>query len=190
MQPYFENKKRGTENFRFSYYKESYSNHSIKLHWHPEIELIYGIDGELSVNLTEKKYILRKGDILFINPKELHSYAPISSRVQYHVAVFDISLFRFQGTHFFEERFTEPLSQGTLQFPRLLTDKHPAYPMIVPIVDTLFNQHITSQPLIFADLVTLFSTCLELSLLQEPQDLTNYKKSEDIKTCICHQGRR
>ena len=58
MKRYLENQKRGTEDFPFAYYKEKYSNHMIKLHWHPEIELLYGISGELTVNVSEEKYIL------------------------------------------------------------------------------------------------------------------------------------
>ena len=67
MKQYRENAKRGTENFPFAYYKESYTNHMIRLHWHPEIELLYGIKGELAVTVAEEQHILKAGEILFIN---------------------------------------------------------------------------------------------------------------------------
>ena len=47
MKQYRENAKRGTENFPFAYYKESYTNHMIRLHWHPEIELTLVLSGEI-----------------------------------------------------------------------------------------------------------------------------------------------
>ena len=64
VKQYHENKKRGVKSFPLSYYKEKYSNHMIKLHWHSEIELLYGISGELAVSVSDEKYILREGIIV------------------------------------------------------------------------------------------------------------------------------
>lgn len=184
MKQYHENKKRGTEGFPFSYYRESYSNHMIELHWHPEIELLYGIDGELAVNVSEEKYILRKGDILFINPEELHTYSPHTSQVEYHAAVFDSSLFQFKENHFFEQDFTSQILNGTLKFPRMISKEHPQYDAISPIVQQLFDQHIKNKTMVFADLTMLFCTLLNYALLEKNSDETAFKKSEDVKLCI------
>ena len=184
LKQYHENKKRGTENFPFSYYKEKYSNHMIKLHWHPEIELLYGISGELAVTVVEDKYILKQGDILFINPEELHTYSPITQSVEYHAAVFEASLFQFKENHFFEQDFTSQILNGTLKFPRMISREHPQYDEISTVVHRLFNEDIESKPMIFADLTMLFCTLLEHSLLEKVLDETAYKKSEDVKLCI------
>ena len=184
LKQYHENKKRGTENFPFSYYKEKYSNHMIKHHWHPEIELLYGISGELAVTVVEDKYILKQGDILFINPEELHTYSPITQSVEYHAAVFEASLFQFKENHFFEQDFTSQILNGTLKFPRMISREHPQYDEISTVVHRLFNEDIESKPMIFADLTILFCTLLEQSLLEKVLDETAYKKSEDVKLCI------
>ena len=181
---YREKQRRGTEDFPFAYYKEKYSNHMIHLHWHPEIELLYGISGELAVTVVEEKYILKARDILFINPEELHSYAPHSKEVQYHAAVFDSSLFQFKEGHFFEQDFTSPIANGELKFPRLLNQEHPEYDGIVPIVHKLFNEDIQSKTMVFADLTLLFCALLEHSMLKRKQDETSVKKSDDVKMCI------
>ncbi|MBQ8803932.1 MAG: helix-turn-helix transcriptional regulator [Tyzzerella sp.] len=184
MKKFREKQRRGTENFPFAYYKENYANHMIKLHWHPEIELLYGIDGELAVNVSEEKFILKPGDILFINPEELHSYKPHTPRVEYHAAVFDAALFQFKGGHFFEQDFTSPIVSGTLKFPRMIHHEHEKYDVVCPIVHRLFNENIKSKPLLFADLTTLFCTLMENELLRKVSDASSYKKSEDIKMCI------
>lgn len=184
MKRYLENQKRGTEDFPFAYYKEKYSNYMIKLHWHPEIELLYGISGELTVNVSEEKYILRKGDILFISPEELHTYSPNQKLVEYHAAVFAPSLFQFKEQHFFEQHFTDPLVDGEMKFPRLISKEHPKYDVVAPIVDKLFNQDIQSKAMVFADLTVLFCTLLEHSLLETELDVTSLKKSDDVKMCI------
>lgn len=184
MKQYRENQKRGTDNFPFAYYKEKYANHMIRLHWHPEIELLYGIGGEVAVTVSEEQYILKAGDILFINPEELHSYKPHTPSVQYHAAVFHASLFQFKDAHFFEESFTAPIMNGTLKFPRMLDKEHPKYNIVCPIVHRLFNEDINSKALIYADLTMLFCTLLEHSLLEKNTDRSSLEKTEDIKMCI------
>jgi len=184
MKQYLEKQKRGTEDFPFAYYKENYSNHMIKLHWHPEIELLYGISGELIVNVSKEKYFLRKGDILFINPEELHTYSPNQKLVEYHAAVFSPTLFQFKERHFFEQNFTNPLVDGEIKFPRLISKYDSRYDVVAPIVHKLFSEHIHSKTMVYADLIVLFCTLLEHSMLERKLDETSLKKSEDVKMCI------
>lgn len=185
MKQYREKMKRGTEDFPFAYYKQKLINHRmIELHWHPEIELLYGIDGEVAVNVSEEKYILKQGDILFINPEELHSYKPRTAQVRYHAAVFHASLFQFKGGHFFEQDFTTPIINGTLKFPRMISRDHEKYDTICPIVHRIFNEDIHSKTMVFGDLTVLFCTLMEHSLLDKASDEKAYKKSEDVKMCI------
>ena len=184
MKQYLEKIQRGTENFPFAYYREKYSNHMIHLHWHPEIELLYGISGELAVTISKEKCILRQGDIIFVNPEELHSYTPYSKEVQYHAAVFETSLFQFKDQHFFEQEFTQPIANGVLKFPRMLDREHERYAEISQIVDGLFNRHIHSKTMVFADLILLFSMLKEYKLLQKVEDASCYKETDNVKRCI------
>lgn len=183
VKQYLEKQQRGTEDFPLSYYREHYSNHMIKLHWHPEVELIYGISGVLTVTVSEEKYSLKQGEILFINPEELHSYSSQGELVEYHVAVLDTSLFQYRERHFFEQEFTSRIVNGKLKFPRILTKEHPQYEKIAPIIRKLFEEDITSRTMVFADLTMLFCTMQEYNLLEPNLDGT-LKKSENIKRCI------
>ena len=156
----------------------------IRLHWHPEIELLYGIKGELAVTVAEEQHILKAGEILFINPEELHSYKSHSPSVIYHAAVFSTSLFQFRETHIFEETYTTPVINGALKFPRMINKEHPKYDIVCPIVHRLFNEDIESKALIYADLTMLFCTLMEHSLLEKNTDRSSLEKSGDIKMCI------
>ncbi|OPJ63363.1 AraC family transcriptional regulator [Clostridium oryzae] len=42
-------------------------------HWHNHLEIIYLLDGELEVNINKYKYLLKKDDLIVINPKDIHS---------------------------------------------------------------------------------------------------------------------
>ena len=55
--------------FRPVYSVNSYS----PLHWHSHLEVIYLLDGSMTASVSEKKYTLRKGELLIISPRELHA---------------------------------------------------------------------------------------------------------------------
>lgn len=183
MKQYLEKQKRGTDGFPFSHYRQRYSNAMIKLHWHPEVELIFVVSGVLTVVVSEKKYFLKKGEILFINPEELHSYSAQGEFVEYHAAVFDMSLFQYREQHFFEQEFTSRIISGELKFPRTLTKEHSQYKKIAPIVQQLFCEDCVLKPRVFAHLTLLFCLLMEYNLL-EPNSEGTQKKSEDVKRCI------
>ncbi len=42
-------------------------------HWHYDYEVVFVLKGTLSIKLSEKNYILKKGDIVLINTCEIHS---------------------------------------------------------------------------------------------------------------------
>ena len=46
---------------------------SFPAHWHPEIEVTYVVDGEMTYIANQKSFHLRKGDILFVNANVLHA---------------------------------------------------------------------------------------------------------------------
>ena len=54
---------------------KEYKNHVSRnhVHWHEEIEILYFTQGESSVSCDLKEVKVKKGDIVFINGKELHS---------------------------------------------------------------------------------------------------------------------
>ena len=121
---------------------------------------------------------------MFINPEEVHSYASYSKEVEYHAAVFEPALFQFRETHFFEQDFMDPILNGTLRFPRMIDKNHGGYVVISQIVDQIFNKHIHSKAMIFADLTVLFCTLIDGGLLELVSDDSSHKKTEDIKRCI------
>ena len=52
-----------------------FENHcsSNRVHWHEEIEILYFIKGESSISCNLNELKVKKGDVVFINGKELHS---------------------------------------------------------------------------------------------------------------------
>ncbi len=184
MKDYREQQKQGTKDFPFAHYKEHLVTHRINLHWHPEIEMIYVLGGRLKVTVSEEVYILTSGDILFINPEELHSYAAAGTHADYHAAVLNLSWFQFKELHFFEQDFVKPLLNGTLRFRRLFQADHPQYDLLESLLLRLFQETRKNKAMIFADLTLIFATLLQYSLLENVEKKGMLQKSENIKKSI------
>lgn len=185
MKLYQEHKQRGSNSFPLDIYKQHLTNYMVELHWHPEIEILYGREGEVAVYASEEHFTLKEGEICFINPEELHSYTPITEGPRYDAIVFDASLFRFQDAHFFEKEFTEPVMAGMLKFPRKITKSHPQYDLLRSIIYPICNGKSDNKAMIFAGLLTLFAALQEYSLMEKAiEGAVVDKRMDDIKKCI------
>ena len=52
---------------------QSYEQHSFMWHWHPEIELIWFVSGQMEYDINDQHYIVREGQGLFCNSNALHA---------------------------------------------------------------------------------------------------------------------
>ena len=67
--------KHGEDEFPIALYGDSYylyGNRFYYSHYHEEIEILFVTQGEISVDVNENTYRIKKGDILFINSNNLH----------------------------------------------------------------------------------------------------------------------
>lgn len=105
---------------------------SISLSWHPDAEVISVRTGEGTLQVEGSTIPLTDGCIYFINPNEVHSLHT-TGKVQTRTLVFAKDAIQLPPTHFFQKEFVEPLWDGRLKLPRMLTPDHPAY-------ETVYNQ--------------------------------------------------
>ena len=50
----------------------NYTDMRALCHWHDDLELLYIFDGEMNYEVNGQKYLLQKGDTIFINSRKLH----------------------------------------------------------------------------------------------------------------------
>ena len=77
----------GNLDFPLTIYPVTLSQMYLKLirwHWHPEIELIYMLDGKVEALIDEESIILKPGQGIMVNQNVLHAF----HRVEEHEAVF------------------------------------------------------------------------------------------------------
>ena len=64
--------------------KETGKDFSFPMHMHHSFELITVLDGEMTVNIGEQKYLLCRGEAVLIFPEQIHS---LSSQKSEHLLV-------------------------------------------------------------------------------------------------------
>lgn len=60
-------------NLRLFFSPVSADNDYSPLHWHSHLEILFILSGYMTAYINDKKYTLKKDDMLIVSPKELHS---------------------------------------------------------------------------------------------------------------------
>jgi AraC-like DNA-binding protein/mannose-6-phosphate isomerase-like protein (cupin superfamily) len=71
----------GKSSFPIAAYKDSLYRDSVPWHWHEEIEILVVTGGKLVINVGNEKYIIKKGNGIFINSESLHSVFKYKSEI-------------------------------------------------------------------------------------------------------------
>ncbi|OPJ61200.1 AraC family transcriptional regulator [Clostridium oryzae] len=89
---YNEIKQRGTFNFpiEFHYVDKLHPRYMMSYHWHIEYEIIRILKGELVVELNQKQFVAKEGDVIFIRDGILH--AGIPKDCVYECIVFNVNM--------------------------------------------------------------------------------------------------
>lgn len=91
-------------------YVSKYTAGEIDWHWHKEIEIINIYQGTLYVEIENKKFILSKGDSLFINSEEMH-FMKMNTKEECVIIsfVFNKSLICGDKGNNIEQKYIDPL---------------------------------------------------------------------------------
>lgn len=89
---YREQRRQGTFNFPIAFYHidKNHPRYDMPCHWHPECEIIRIIDGFFPLTADEKQYLLKTGDMVFLQDGVIHGGTP--SGCVYECVVFDMKL--------------------------------------------------------------------------------------------------
>lgn len=87
----------------------------VPYHWQENTEILWIQNGELSLKIQEKSYIGKAGDIIYINPKELHGMHSQTPDCTYLAFIFPFSWFQFAQMDEAAEMYLNPLAEGNAQ---------------------------------------------------------------------------
>jgi len=136
-----EYRRRGTPDLPIAYYRRSERKtpHCI---WHPELELILAVEGTVTMQLNTATRSFSAGDILIISPNQPHKLLNKSKGAVLRYLIIDPMALTMTQEHVFQKTFVDPLAQGRLELPELLTPEHPAYEKVLQQMQRLDDAQI------------------------------------------------
>ena len=93
------------------------------VHWHEELEIIYVREGQLQVNVAGTDYPMNSGEVLIVNPRQLHLMKSDDVDVFYYTMLFPVELISFQTQDLLEQQIFHPLRTGEGMLPNRLPAK-------------------------------------------------------------------
>ncbi|UPO91070.1 helix-turn-helix domain-containing protein [Niallia sp. Man26] len=111
-------------------YLEFITNSETKLHYHENFELLYVLNGELSINVEGENYSLTQRDLIIVNYNRKHNYTGSD----------DLFVARFVISY---SKVRELLSKDMMIFWCNSTlEKNESYDQLRRIIDQILNQHV------------------------------------------------
>ena len=118
----------------------------IRWHWHPEIELIYVIDGKIEALIDEESFILESGQGILVNQNVLHAFRRIEgSESVFFSIVFNPSIIFGYGSSAVTTKYLNPIVTNTnLQYV-ILQDNDPSTGPIVNYMKEIRDLYATHE---------------------------------------------
>ncbi len=119
-----EKKIHGSPLYAFVMYKMNCggSNLIVTPHWHDETEIIYVLDGEISISVNGNRYSGKKGDIFVVNNGEIHEILSGYNGAAYDAFVFDLKSMLFAAEDLAQKKSLEPVNSGEVLFKNKISD--------------------------------------------------------------------
>ena len=114
-------------------------------HWHPEVELLWVTAGSIRFRLDNRELNLSSGDILVLNPNQVHTVVSCSKDNRYISVTFSLEAISMPENHIFQSAFVSPLRDGRLQLPNILEPEHPANSTIRDIMEHLHRGNLYQE---------------------------------------------
>lgn len=82
----------------------------VPYHWQEYVEILWLLEGSLSVIVREERYTGNPGDIFYINPRELHGMQSLDQGCTYLALIFPLSWLQFDQADEAGENYLRPLA--------------------------------------------------------------------------------
>lgn len=122
-----EQKEHGTREFPFQIYSAPDAKDSdlVPYHWHPEVEIITVLQGEVSVTIRDECHTGRRGDVFVVNAGELHEIRGGVGNL-FRAFVFPLEFLQFRREDSAQEQWLQPLESQEAHFAAVVSGSSPA----------------------------------------------------------------
>lgn len=96
---------------------------STPFHWQDDVEILHITNGEITLSLDGKRYLCHNGEVVCINPGQLHSFNANTSDASCDIFIFPLEHLLFAHEDHDQEKLLRPLMDGRYGFPLYLEKK-------------------------------------------------------------------
>ena len=137
-----ENRRHSSALIPFSYYKCMIPDYfpSVPLHWHPEFEINYIIDGKSKFICGDETFISEQGDIIIIPPDMLHAIFPCEGIQQrYDTLVFSADILGANESDRSAIECIRPIAVGEYSIVTRIPKSHQYYSELKTTIENIFS---------------------------------------------------
>ncbi len=156
------------------------------IHWHEEIELLLILEGDFYMHCQQELVRAQKGDVVIINPNEIHHVQSDSPYTAYYCMVIDPLFIRSAFMDTIELEYLTPLWSSKLQF-----NHHCTTPIISKIMEDLIpfyqNKPIGYELFVKGCVLQIFSYLFRYEVMpnqRESDILLPRKQTDYVKQCL------
>ena len=82
----------------------------VPMHWHPEVEFHYQLQGSVRIQVELTEYVLHPGEVLWINAKQLHDCHPVGNETAVaHSIIFHPAFIYGTESNILFRKYVKPL---------------------------------------------------------------------------------
>ena len=170
-----EQKAHGTRDFPFQIYSAPDAKDSdlVPYHWHPEVEIITVLQGEVDVTIRDEHHVGHQGDVFVVNAGELHE---IRGGVEnlFRAFVFPLDFLQFRREDGAQEQWLQPLERQESHFAAVISGESPTgrevFAELLRIIDADDHRPPGYQLLIKASLLRIVALLAGAELIGSAQE--------------------
>lgn len=191
LEQFHEDKVHGTALRPFAKYTTVISEilPSVPAHWHDEMEIVKVQEGSGSVCIDDKWLSVHKGDILFVNPRIMHSFTMYKTEVMVtDTILFNPRILESTNTDACTIKYLAPIINGQYLVTRIVRTKHPDYHVFDQNMTTILQAYNDGVPgwemAVKANLFWILYHLYRLGLVYKSQEINEETESESVKPAI------
>ncbi len=120
---------------------DSHFNRSISWHWHATIEIMFMLEGVMTIQTPDSVYVMQPGEICFVNANELH-YLEIGEgmeRCRFYTCKFDTHFITGLYSSVIERKYVNPILNSRSMRSRKIDSETQESVLFRKYADTVFD---------------------------------------------------
>ena len=188
---FHENKVHGTALRPFAKYRTVICEKmpSMPAHWHEEMEIIKVQEGTGSICIDDKWFSVHKGDIVFVNPRKIHSIGRYKNEdMVIDSIIFNLRILESTNADACSIKYLAPIINGANLVTRVIRTKHADYHVFDQNMTTIMQAYNDAIPgwemAVKANLFWLFYHLYRLDLVYRAERIDESRESESVQPAI------